>query len=117
MPKEDVLSKLPQFMSEMRGFAAEVRVFINDQVQFNDFLRENIVLKDDLKEELKNFATKDEFNALRVEVGSLRGEVRVIDERTQRIETDVKILKKNTFEDLNAMGRDIIQLKERVSLA
>lgn len=97
MPKEDVLSELPQFMSEMRGFATEVRIFVKDQLQFNtdqwefnDFLRENVVLKDDLKEELKNFVTKDEFN-------SLRGDVRIIDERTQRIETDVKILKKEYF--------------------
>lgn len=84
-------------MSEMRGFATEVRIFVKDQLQFNtdqwefnDFLRENVVLKDDLKEELKNFVTKDEFN-------SLRGDVRIIDERTQRIETDVKILKKEYF--------------------
>lgn len=98
-----------------------------------EFLQENVVVKDDLKnfatkDDLKNFATKDdlkslatkddvnllrkEFEAFRVETD---GNFRMLRNELDDIKTQLRELEKRTIEDANVAAQDILKLQNRVS--
>lgn len=78
------------------------------------FLKENMLTKEDAK----LFATKEDFAlcATKEDFDSLRSEVRVIDERTERIENELKTLRKTTFDDVNALTDTMVALDIRVKV-
>ncbi|MEK7211124.1 MAG: hypothetical protein AAB731_00655 [Patescibacteria group bacterium] len=105
--------------------------------ELTEFLRENMVTKEDLKEELKQFATKDDLknglNGLRQELKSdiagvrqelksdiddLRSEMRtefsLVKSELEDIKDKLDRVKKMLQEDVIAAMEDIEKLKKRV---
>ena len=87
-----------------------------------EFLQENMVTKGDLKNELNNFATKEDLSALEKRFdrkidaldNKLTIELRSISNDLDEIKTRLTKLEKRTLEDADAAAKDVLELRQRI---
>jgi len=92
-----------------------------------DFLVENVAMKSDIK----NMATKDDIAELRAEfkqdiakldhkldqhVIELRQDIRAVRDELASVKRDLARLEKMVIEDIDAYGKSIVELKQRVKI-
>lgn len=126
MPKEVTVSELMEFMQTHVLTKEDAKLFVTKE-DLGVFAKKDdlfqFATKDDLrqlptKDDLFEFAKKDDLGhfAMKGDIESLHGDLRMLDERLQRIEVNVKSLRKTVFEDVHALTKTVLDIDRRVRI-